>query len=123
MPDDLVTIYETNDLTDAVLTRAMLEEAGMRVLEQQMRNPGLLQMPTEFLVPRFRLQVLARDAAEAARLVADFHRQAAQQAQAAAGDTPAAPAASGCGLRILVALCILVLAVALYSLAIGLLPG
>jgi hypothetical protein len=102
MPDDLVTIFETNDQVEVVLYRSMLEEAGVRVLETALRDPGLLHMPTELLVPRFRLQVFAADAERARALVEDFRRQAVEQAElmpAEAAEKPAEPEFNGADLR------------------------
>ncbi|HOF88760.1 MAG TPA: DUF2007 domain-containing protein [Armatimonadota bacterium] len=72
MSDDLVTVLETDDQTEAVLYRAMLEGAGIRVLQLQLRNPGLLSSGADLALPRFRLQVFAPDAEHARALIAEY---------------------------------------------------
>lgn len=90
MPDELVTIFETNDQIEVILCKEMLEETGLRVMQIALRDPGLLQIPTEMLTPRFRLQVFAQDAAQAREIVEEFRREAVNNAQLQP-DTPPAP--------------------------------
>jgi len=72
MPDELVTVFETDDQVEVVLYRALLEGAEMRVLEQQLRDPGMLHTAADMAHPRFRLQVFARDVERARELIAEY---------------------------------------------------
>ena len=89
---DLVTVYASDNDTEAHLYRAMLEEAGIPVVLQV--TPDMWGQRTAWVGPalaRVRLDVRAEDAREAIELIEAFRREAdsgelAREAEEDAGE-------------------------------------
>lgn len=75
--DELVTVWTTESDTEAVLYRALLEEAGIAVMDIAARNAWIIHMHIEAATPKHRLQVLAGDALRARQLI-EAYRQSTQ---------------------------------------------
>ena len=101
MPDDLegepsaenlVTVFETNDDSEAMVVRSLLESSGMEVLFQTTEAPAGVFPFSSMPLGHIRLEVVESHAEEALRLIADSQRRGPEDADRA---EQAAEASSG----------------------------
>jgi hypothetical protein len=89
MPDDLenepstekvVTVFETNDDSEAMVVRSLLESGGMEVLLQTTEAPAGVFPFSSMPLGHIRLEVFESKAEEALRVIADSRRRGPEDA-------------------------------------------
>ncbi len=92
MPDDLegepsrenlVTVFETNDDSEAMVVRSLLESSGMDVLFQTTEAPAGVFPFSSMPLGHIRLEVIESQAEEALRLIVDSRRGGPEDADRA----------------------------------------
>lgn len=90
MPDEmnsptqnLVTVFETNDDSEALVVRSLLESSGMEVLWQTTEAPAGVFPFSSGPLGHIRLEVVEEQAEEALRMIADSQRRGPEDADRA----------------------------------------
>lgn len=92
MPDDLesgtntenlVTVFETNDDSEAMVVRSLLESGGMEVLLQTTEAPAGVFPFSSMPMGHIRLEVMESKAEEALRVIAESLRRGPEEADRA----------------------------------------
>ena len=92
MPDDLeggpsteklVTVFETNDDSEAMVVRSLLESGGMEVLLQTTEAPAGVFPFSSMPLGHIRLEVFESKAEEALRVIAESRRRGPEDADRA----------------------------------------
>ena len=83
--ETLVDVFDTNDDSESMVVRALLEASNIEVLLTSMESTAGIFPFSNAPLGHMRLQVFESDAAEARQIIAQY-RKAGQQEMDAAGD-------------------------------------
>jgi hypothetical protein len=94
--EKLIDVFDTNDDSEALVVRGLLESEGLAVLMSTPEAPANVLPFNALPLGHIRIQVLEPDAETAFRLIAEYRRggaEAAEEAELASEGEPTPPAA------------------------------
>ena len=90
-PEKLVDIFDTNDDSEALVVRGLLESGGMEVLMTTVEAPVGVFPFSAMPLGHVRLQVLESQAEDALRVIAEYRRRGSEDAERAERATEESP--------------------------------
>jgi hypothetical protein len=81
--ENLVTVFETNDDSEALVVRSLLESGGMDVLFQTTEAPAGVFPFSSMPLGHIRLEVVESQAEEALRVITEYRRRGPEDAERA----------------------------------------
>ena len=89
--ENLVDIFDTNDDSEAMVVRGILESGGIEVLMTSVEAPAGVFPFSAMPLGHIRLQVLESQAEDALRVIAEYRRRGPEDAERAERATEESP--------------------------------
>ena len=85
--EDLIDVFDTNDGSEAMVVRSLLESGGIECLKSTVEAPAGVYPFNAMPLGHIRIQVLESQAEDALRVIAEYRRRGPEDAERAERET------------------------------------